>query len=246
MTTALILLTVMLGAAAQRITGMGFAIISAPILVLLLGGFDGVLMVNLGACFTSALMFARVWREVQWRRWRLLVVGAAFGVIPGVWILTLVPADWLELAVGVIIVLGLVAAGRVSTSATSDGRYVVMASGAVSGLMNAAAGIGGPAVTVYAVATSWDQRSFAATLQPYSLIVGGMSFSAMLTVHGATHGLEPWLWAPMLATCATGLVLGEWLRRQLSAVVAYRLLLILAVLGALAAAVRGGSTIAGL
>lgn len=246
MSTALILLTVMVGATAQRITGMGFALVSAPFLVLLVGGFEGVLMVNLCAAFTSAVILTRVWRDVQWRRWRLLVAGATLGVLPGVWVVTNVPPAWLELTVGVLVIFGLVAARLVRTPSSGEGRCAVVASGAVSGLMNASAGLGGPAISVYAVATAWDQRSFAATVQPYFLTVGAMSLAAMLVAQRPAEGLDPWLWASILATCAAGLMVGEWLSRKVSALASYRMLLALTLLGALAAATRGGLTIAGI
>ncbi|WP_051791826.1 sulfite exporter TauE/SafE family protein [Amycolatopsis jejuensis] len=245
MSTALILLVVLAAAAAQRVTGMGFALISAPLLVLLLGGFTGVLVVNVCAAFTSAVILTRLWRDIQWRRWRMLAGGATLGVVPGVWIVRIVPPGWLELTVGILVALGLFAAKLVRTPRTGAGRLAVVASGAVSGLMNTSAGVGGPALTVYAVATAWDQRSFVATVQPYFLTVGAMSVAALLITHRPAEGLAPGLWAAIFGACAAGLVIGEWLSGRVSELASYRMLLALALLGAAAAATRGGLSIAG-
>lgn len=46
MTLALALLAVAVGTALQRLTGIGFALVAAPLLVLLLDPFHGVLVAN--------------------------------------------------------------------------------------------------------------------------------------------------------------------------------------------------------
>ena len=45
-TTVLVIAAVLIGSSMQRITGMGFALVAAPFLVLLLGPIDGVIVVN--------------------------------------------------------------------------------------------------------------------------------------------------------------------------------------------------------
>ena len=72
-----------------------------------------------------------------------------------------------------------------------------------------------------------------------------MSLAAMLVAQRPAEGHEPWLWVSILATCAAGLVVGEGLSRHVSAVASYRMLLALTLIGGLAAATRGGLTIAG-
>ncbi len=48
--------------------------------------------------------------------------------------------------------------------------------------MYAAAGIGGPSLSVYAVVSRWEQRAFAATLQPFFLTVGASSLLTKLLI----------------------------------------------------------------
>ncbi len=61
-------------AAIHRITGMGFALCATPILVLLYGPHDGVLVVTVTAMTASAIMLASRWRTVEWRRAATLVL----------------------------------------------------------------------------------------------------------------------------------------------------------------------------
>src|SRR5699024_7234844 len=63
-----------------------------------------------------------------------------------------------------------------------------LGTGLLSGAMSAAAGAGGPAVSAYAVLTNWQQRSFAATLQPF-LVAGTASAVVMkVIVNGWARG----------------------------------------------------------
>ena len=75
----LILAAVFIGALAQRITGMGFGLVSGPFLVLLLDPVSGVLLVNLCGIVAAATVFARTWREVEWPVFWKLAVGTVVG-----------------------------------------------------------------------------------------------------------------------------------------------------------------------
>lgn len=59
---------VFLGAATQRITGVGFALVASPFIVLILGGFEGVLVVNLLGTIASTLIYLQVRRDADLRR----------------------------------------------------------------------------------------------------------------------------------------------------------------------------------
>jgi uncharacterized membrane protein YfcA len=101
---------VMIGAVLQRLSGTGLALVSAPLLTLLLGPAAGVLLVNICSICSAALIFGVVRRDVDWRRYRMLTAAAILGVLPGAvlvaavpasWLVAAVPASWLALVVGV-------------------------------------------------------------------------------------------------------------------------------------------------
>lgn len=236
---ALVLLAVFVGASAQRVTGMGFALMAAPLLILVIGGFAGVLVVNVCGALTSAMILTRVWREVNWARWRMLVAGALIGILPGAWLVSVAPGEWLEVVVGALVLLALGSALLVRRPFTGAEGGSLLASGAVSGLMSVTAGIGGPAVSAYAVATGWQQRAFAATMQPYFLTTGLISFSAKLLLNPTGSPLSVSAWGAVLLACAAGVAVGEMLQNTINRVTARRLLIALAVVGACAAMGRG-------
>lgn len=52
----------------QRITGMGFGLVSAPILVLMFGPIDGVLLTVVASLVISSTMVVQQWKLIEFRR----------------------------------------------------------------------------------------------------------------------------------------------------------------------------------
>ncbi|TFD91191.1 sulfite exporter TauE/SafE family protein [Cryobacterium serini] len=239
-TTVLVIAAVLVGSSMQRITGMGFALVAAPFLVLLLGPVDGVIVINACGALTASIILMRVFRQVDWRRYSLLAVCAVVGIVPGSYILQFVSVAWLEISIGVLVAAGL-------TISVSLGRVVVrdrlgfrVMAGLTSGFMNTTAGVGGPAVSIYAIATGWPQRSFAATMQPYFLTIGLASLASKFGLGSADLPQLPVLvWVFIGCACIVGLIVGDRLSTVIEPHVARRLLVVVAYLGSFATIVRG-------
>lgn len=238
---ALVIASVLLGAIAQRITGMGFALVVSPALVLLLGPFDGVLVVNACGATSAALILARVWRDVEWKKFGLLVVPALVAIVPGAILATALPGAVLEIAIGILLILALTLSLVVSRArVTVDSTGAVLVAGFSSGFMNVTAGIGGPAISVYAVLSRWSQTSFAATLQPYFVVVSGTSLLAKLLFSGGAElALEWWMWIVIGITVVAGVALGDRVARLVPHELARRIVIVIAYLGGAIAIVHG-------
>ncbi|WP_150308392.1 sulfite exporter TauE/SafE family protein [Planctomonas psychrotolerans] len=236
-----VLASVLLGAITQRVTGMGFALIVAPLLVVLLGPFDGVMIVNLCGAVSSGLILSRVWRSVDWWRFRWLAVSAMVGIVPGGILAAVLPDAALEIGIGVLLLLALSTSLLLSrASVVADGRGLLAALGASSGFMNAAAGIGGPAVSIYAVISRWPQAAFAATLQPYFFTIASLSLlTKLLVAPGSWPELEAWMWLSIIAALFAGITVGELVAKRVSARRARGAVLVIAFAGAVAAIVNG-------
>ena len=149
-------LSVLVGAFAQRVTGMGFALVASPALVILLGPFDGVVVVNLCAVVSSLIILPRVWRFVEWPRFTMLVVPAIVGTAVGAVIAANVPGAPLQVVIGILVIAALTTTLLVTRAEhVAHGWPPALIAGGASGIMNAAAGVGGPALSLYAVATRW-------------------------------------------------------------------------------------------
>ncbi|WP_255570374.1 sulfite exporter TauE/SafE family protein [Cryobacterium sp. TMT2-4] len=236
----------LIGSSMQRVTGMGFALVAAPFLVLLLGPIDGVILVNLCSALTAAIILTRVVRDVDWRRAGVLALFALVGIVPGAMILQYVPAAWLEISIGLLIAAGLTVSVNLGRVHIRDRNSFRAIAGISSGFMNATAGVGGPAVSIYALATNWPHRSFAATMQPYFLFIGLTSLGAKFASGSAeVPALQSWVWLLVAAACIAGLILGEVLARIVKPHIARRLLIVVAYIGSAATIARGITQLVG-
>ncbi len=228
-------LGVLAGALTQRVTGVGFALVSAPLLVLAAGPFEGIILANLLGLLVCAVVLARTWRDVEWRRGILLAIPALLVIPVGAYVARTVPGPPLLVLIGslVLVALGLV---RYTSRLTAlHGPAGAIAAGASSGFMNVTAGVGGPAMVLYAASTRWEHARFVATFQFYSMLVN----AASLTAKGGIAGLEPGVVAVAVAALAAGLVAGDLLARRVSRDRASRAVMVLAVVGAMSTVVKG-------
>lgn len=178
MTTAALGLIVLLGAAVQRVTGMGFALVSAPLLVAVLGAHNGVKLAQVLGLIAAAVIFFAVWRNAEPKTAAVLLAAAIVGVIPGVWVSSVVPAALLTVLVGL---LALASIGAVVGSARARvlrGTGGQLGAGALSGFMNVTSGLGGPPIVLYAVSTDWRHENYLATSQLYFVGLNILSLAA--------------------------------------------------------------------
>lgn len=237
----LIVLVTVIGATAQRMAGLGFALLVSPLMTLLLGAHSGVLLVNLLGVVSSVLILPRVWRHIDWSMFRWLASFAVVGAVIGAWVAQRTSADVMAVAVGAIVLIALGGSLALSGSRlTTQPRGPRAVAGFSSGMMNALAGVGGPAISAYAVLTKWPQTTFAATLQPYFALTGSASAAAKLALDPA--GLPStgwWFWVLVFAAVVGGIALGERLLRLVTPTQVRRFVIILACVGAAASLVTG-------
>lgn len=241
MVIAVIAVAVMAGAMAQRVSGMGFAIIVAPVLVLVVGPVDGILMVNICGAVSASIIFTQVWRDVDWRQYFLLTVPALVALAPGVWIAVRLGGPMLQVGVGVLLLSVL----TLSLFATRGERVLptvpaAVLSGGACGFLSATAGASGPSVSIYAVVTRWDQRSFAATIQPFFATLGTIAFVSK--VRSLPEGLPAypwWLWLLIMSCTLVGLTVGGYLSQIVSVRLARISVIVLAYPGAIITVVDG-------
>ncbi|BCW04261.1 sulfite exporter TauE/SafE family protein [Arthrobacter sp. NtRootA1] len=240
LTTGLVLGAVVMGAGMQRVTGMGFALVAAPFLVLLLGPVEGVVLVNVCGAVTAGAIIFRVVRDIDWKRYMALAASALLGIVPAAILIRFMPPAVLEISIGVILAVGLTVLLVMKSAVLPKRRRYLFTAGGLSGFMNTAAGVGGPAVSMYSIATRWQHKSFAATMQPYFFTIGSLSLiSKAVTAPESFPVLPITMWLAVAAACVVGLVLGDLASKRVSARAAQILLIVLAYLGAAATIVRG-------
>jgi hypothetical protein len=238
---AFIALAIIIGAMAQRVSGMGFALTAAPVLVLLIGPFHGVLLVNLAGAVSAGIVISRVWRNIDWRQFALLTIPALIAIIPGAYISVLLGGPALQITVGAILVVALTISLLIHRAEKVVPRTpAAIMSGVASGFMSATAGVGGPGVAVYAVLTRWEHWTFAATIQPFFVMLGLTSFITKVVL--SEQGLpdyEWWVWPLVIVCTLIGLTLGEWVSKIISVRAARITVIVISYLGGTATIIDG-------
>ena len=230
-----------MGACLQRISGMGVGLIAAPVLSLLLGPVDGILLVNLLAVINAATNTWDMRADVDWKKFAPIALALVIGVVPGTWVVANAPTNVLLVLVGALLLLALsvVTLGKRYVPRV-EGAVPAALSGVIGGFMNTLAGVAGPAITVYAEAARWPQRVYAATLQPIFLVAGTLSFTVKVAAGAAdVRGIEPALWVATLAALAVGIGAGKRLAPRVPSTTAHKIALGLAFAGGATALVRG-------
>ena len=233
-TAALVVGPVLLGAVTQRTTGLGLALVGGPFLVAILGPRDGVSFGNALQVVLCLIVLVRTYRGVDGRAAGLLLVGAVVAVPLGALVVDALPEGPL------LVVVGLLALGAVALSlvprlgAWLDGTSGAVAAGAVAGLVNVTAGVGGPALSAFALARRWSIEVFVPTAQVVLLVI---NLVALLSKGVPALGGPVWLTG--LAAIGVGVVLGDVVHRRRSAETARRAVVVLALAGAVATVVRG-------
>lgn len=232
---------VLVGTTLQRVSGTGVGLVVSPTLALLLGPAAGVLLTNATTTVSALLIMLAVRRDVQWLRYAQLVPGIVVGAVPGALLVRVADPGWLEVVVGGGVLLGVLTAVTVPRVPRVSGAGPALAAGAVGGFLNTTAGVAAPAMVVYALASRWAHRPFAATLQPTFMTMGAVSVLSKVALGAAGPAGTPpwWLLATMVLTVVAGVPVGGWASRHVSAHAARRVAVALSAAGAGATLVRG-------
>jgi uncharacterized membrane protein YfcA len=224
--TGLAAVAVAAGAVVQAITGLGFSLVCAPFLIALAGSRDGVrLNLILSATINLAYLLperttARVPDVVR------LLIPAMVTTVATAYVVHRIDEDPLAVAAGVITVA---AALALLVGIKVRQPHVVLAGG-LSGITNTIAGIGGPAIAVYAVGAGWPGIVRRPTFQLYFL---GLNIVGLVAL-----GFR---WPPALLWIALGIgwLLGRLLSGRVSEEAARTATLAVAVAGGAVAVARG-------
>ncbi|MFI9366652.1 TSUP family transporter [Kitasatospora sp. NPDC053057] len=229
-------LVVLLGGTVQWLAGIGFALVAAPVLVLLLGPHGGVTLANLASLAISAVGLAGSWRRVRPGAMLPLMAAAACTVPAGAWVAATVPTSRLLVGIGVLVTAAALLVIRGVRAAALRGVGGAVVAGATSGLMNSAAGVGGPAVSLYAVNSGWTAQEFVPNAQLYGVVVNAFS----LATKGLPELTAP-AWGLVTAALAGGAVAGRLLAARMPERRARTVVLGLALAGGLSTFVKGVS-----
>lgn len=216
-----------LGTVAQRTVGMGFGLVVTPTLVLVVGPLEAVLVMNVFGTVACGIMVPRVWRDIDWRRLALMCVPAVAFVIPGILIASVASLDLLKIVIGGLAIAGVALSAGVLTSARPlTGGATFASLGAATGLLTGGVGLGAPAIAVLNLLSRWDHRSFTATMQPFWLVLSGVTVATRLIfAPEGTPSWPWWAWVIAAVPLLVGAAVGDRIASRIDAVLARRLII---------------------
>ena len=225
-------LAVLAGAVAVRTTGMGFALLSSPFLVMALGPFEGILVTNVCGIVAALLNLSVVHADLDWKRAGSVIPAGVVGTVPGALLVLWLPAPVLAISISLLVIVGLLFTLASRRLQVPNSPWVGAGGGFASGLMNVTAGVGGPGLVVYALATVEHRR----WRPPPSCT---SRCSAALIAKWSLPTLPLTGWAVLLALLVVGLVGGNVLARWVHGARAMRWVIVIAMVSALLSLFQG-------
>jgi uncharacterized membrane protein YfcA len=212
--TALIAVVLVFSAALQTSTGFGFALLSAPVLAVLVGPVEAVSTIVATGVVVDVLVLAADGRRPQPRGRDVLSLGAWSipGLVAGALLLRVLPSTVLQLVVGGAVLFAVGHRMRLrragSTAASLPERWWSAApAGLASGVLSTATTLGGPPVVLYLTRRPRPPRQTRDTLVALSLLRLPLSVAA-LVLAGA------WVRPPgmlvLWIAVALGYLIGRW------------------------------------
>ncbi|MFF1300110.1 MULTISPECIES: TSUP family transporter [unclassified Streptomyces] len=225
---------VLLGSCVQWLTGMGFALVAVPALILLLGPAQGVILANCASGAICAVGLAGGRRQVRPGTMVPLCAAAACTVPAGAWMTRQLPEPVLLLVMGGLVTVAVLLVMRgVRVPALRGTKGAVMA-GAAGGFMNSAAGVGGPPVSLYALNAGWTVREFVPNAMFYGVVVNAFSVAA-----NGLPELSGARWGWVVTAMTVGGLIGRGLASRIPEKRARLLVLLLALTGGITAVGKG-------
>ncbi|MGO1560463.1 hypothetical protein CZ771_06675 [Actinomycetales bacterium JB111] len=232
------------GCTLQRVSGMGVGLVVSPVLALLIGPAVGVWLTNVVSIVSALVIWRSMGGQVDRERLKVIIPCAVLGAVPAALVVRFLPSAWLQIVVGGILVLALVASSLAAAAGrmpAARGRFAAGVAGVAGGFCNTTAGVAGPSLVVYSRLSRWDHATFTSSLQPTFFVMGALSAGVKLGGGAVRVDQIPDLWvlAVLAATVVAIVPLASRFARRVPSSSARRLALAVAWAGALAAVVRG-------
>jgi uncharacterized membrane protein YfcA len=183
-TFAVIAFAVAVAAVVQVVSGFGFALVAAPVLVALTDPVTSVGILGVLGTLASLVTLGagRERPQVLARTGGALVAWALPGLVLGVVLVSRLPEDVIRAAVGVLVLAALVQR-RVTAARTAaprpSSRVGLAAAGATAGALTTTTGLNGPPLVVYLTSREVSPREARDTLAVIFVVLGLLALVAL-------------------------------------------------------------------
>ena len=132
-----IFLVVVVGSTLQRVSGMGLGLIGGPILMLIMGPVEGILVINVLACINAILTTYSVRENVSWKKFGLIAPVMVIGSLAAALLIRRMDTAGLMIVVGAALLaaLGVVTFGKKFVP-PMEGKGPAISAGILGGFTN--------------------------------------------------------------------------------------------------------------
>lgn len=183
---ALVAFAVFVGSALNGLVGFGFALATVPLMAIAVGPKDAVVLSAFFGLLSNAGVSIRHRDEVERPVVGRIFGGSVLGMPAGLAVMIVMPAGPLKAAIAVVVLLavGVLARGWVIHDPP---RWVDLATGVVSGVLNTSTGISGPPVVMNLQGRALGKGPFRASAAAVFALSGVVAL-ALFAVAGRIHG----------------------------------------------------------
>lgn len=228
------IIAVLLAGLLQRLTGIGFALVASPILIVAVGADEAVRLVIVTSLVSSSYSFAATRMAWQPRQVLPLLPFAILAIWPSAVLARAVNPAVSTMVAGVVVLVALGIAMRSRGVPGGSTWNQAALAGSLSGAMNAVAALGGPMAAAYGIGRRWGS-SLVPNMQFFLLVTS----VAVLAVRGWPAATSGWQLGALMAAAAVGVWFGGRVAARFSVRTASRVTALIALVGALAAISRG-------
>ena len=202
----------------QTVTGFGYAIITAPLIALVLGAKETVMLVMLTGLVTRLFLLRVIRNQGSFKAILSIITASVIGAIPGAYVMTQISNEGLKLSIGILLLLFTGFLWKNYSLPVKHNKVIESLIGFVSGFLSTTTGINGPPVVLYYLNAKAEENrvEFRANLTRYFLLIN--IFSLIFSyIAGTLKIAELWLHT-LLAVPALyiGFFIGEKLFHRIS------------------------------
>jgi uncharacterized membrane protein YfcA len=175
---------ILLAAVVRGFSGFGFSLLSITAISLIMPVSQIVPSIFLLEVAASINMIVGIWREIDWQSLRWLMLGYVIGLPVGTYALIAAPADPAQILLSLFVIATAVMMLRGFRLERTPAPAASTGTGAASGVLNGAFGIGGPPVVLFYLSTPG-----AAAIGRASIIFFFLFTDVLGVAYFATQGL---------------------------------------------------------
>lgn len=168
-----IFIVLILSSFLQTTTGFGYAIITAPLLALVLGAKETVMLVMLTGLIIRLFLMRAIKNEGNFKAIFSLITASVIGAIPGAYVMTIISGDGLRIFIGIVLLIATITMWKNYTIRVKHQKFVETIVGTLSGFLATTTSINGPPVVLYYLNSNAEENKavFRANLTRYFLLI---------------------------------------------------------------------------